>query len=133
MKKYKNLFIILGIIAFLAIIASLGRLTNKLAATAPGTGDVAVAATEPTIFYGDTCPHCKIVNDFIVANDVKSKIKFQELEVYNNQTNAAELVATAQKCNLAIAGGVGVPFFYDGQNCLLGDQPIIAYFQTKLK
>ncbi|MFA5131445.1 MAG: hypothetical protein WC467_03385 [Patescibacteria group bacterium] len=133
MKKYKNLLIILGIIAFLAIIASLGRLTNKPATVAPGTGNVAGASTEPTLFYGDTCPHCKIVNDFVVANNVKAKLPFQELEVYNNQTNAAELIATAQKCNLDTAGGVGVPFFYDGQNCILGDQPIIDYFQTKLK
>ncbi len=120
MKKNRTLFIILGIVGVLIILALLGRLTNK------------TSQPESILFYGDTCPHCKNVDDFIAANGVRAKLKFQELEVYNNQANAQFLAATAKKCNLDTTEGVGVPLFYDGANCLQGDQPIIDYFQSKI-
>ena len=37
------------------------------------------------LFYGDTCPHCKKVSEYIDNNNVRAKFKFQELEVFNNQ------------------------------------------------
>lgn len=83
------------------------------------------------LFYGDTCPHCKTVEEYITANNIKAKLSFKELEVFNNQANAQLLASKAQKCGLDVSGGVGVPFFFDGHNCLVGDQPIIDYFKTK--
>ncbi len=121
MKKYKTLFIVLGIVVFFVLIASLGRLTNK--STAAGI----------ILFYGDTCPHCKNVDDYLNSNDVRNKISFKELEVYNNKDNAALLINTAKQCGLETANGVGVPFLFDGTNCLLGDQPIIDFFTAKIK
>lgn len=121
MKKYKTLFIILGVAVILIALGSLGRLTNKN------------SETEMILFFGDTCPHCKTVDEFVSANGVRDKLKFQELEIYNNKANAALLAATAKKCKLDTSAGIGVPFFFDGTNCLQGDQPIIDYFQTKIK
>jgi len=121
MKKNKTLFIILGVAGVLVILALLGRFTNK------------EAKPEMILFYGDTCPHCKNVDDFISANSVRDKLKFQELEVYNNQANARLLSVTAKKCNIDTSAGIGVPFFFDGASCLQGDQPIIDYFQSKIK
>ena len=121
MKKNKTLYIISGVAGVLVILALLGRLTNK------------PAQPELILFYGDTCPHCKNVDDFISANGVRDKLKFQELEVYNNRANAQLLTFTAKKCNLDTVAGVGVPLFYDGATCLQGDQPIIDYFQSKIK
>ena len=81
------------------------------------------------LFYGDTCPHCQKLNEYITANNVKAKYTFQELEVYNNQANATLMAKYAVKCGLNTAQGLGVPFFYDGKNCLVGDQEIINFFQ----
>ena len=116
MKKYKPLLIILAIIAFLGLIILWGRLSAK---------------PEMILFFGDTCPHCKNVEAFISANNIRSKLEFQELEVYNNKTNAALLAQKAKQCGLDTSAGIGVPFFFDGTQCLQGDQPIIDFLKTK--
>ena len=83
------------------------------------------------LFYGDTCPHCKNVDEYLSANKVRERFSFQELEVYNNAANAAKLTKTAKDCGLDTKQGVGVPFLFDGQTCLMGDRDIINYFQNK--
>jgi len=115
-KKYKPLIIILLIIAFLVFLAFLGRLTNK---------------PEMILFFGDTCPHCKNVDEYISQNGIRGKIKFQELEVYNNKDNAALLAQKAKECGLDTSSGVGVPFFFASGKCIQGDQPIIDFLKTK--
>lgn len=117
MKKYKNLLIILGIIFVLLALANLGRLTNK------------AAEPEMILFFGDTCPHCENVEAFINENNIKDKISFQELEVYRNQENAALLRKKAIHCDLDISNGIGVPFFFDGENCLVGGEAIIEFLK----
>ncbi len=81
------------------------------------------------LFYGETCPHCKIVEEYMLENGTREKLEFKELEVYNNKSNAALLTQTAKNCGLDTATGIGVPFFYDGEKCLIGDADIIAYFE----
>jgi glutaredoxin len=83
------------------------------------------------LFFGDTCPHCKTVDTYIAENGVRAKLKFQELEVYNNSSNSELLVQKARQCGLSTTGGVGVPLFFDGKNCLQGSEPIINFFKTK--
>lgn len=119
MKKHKTLIIVLAIIAGLIILVSLGRFTNK------NTDSGMI------FFFGDTCPHCKNVEAYMSETGIENKLKFQKLEVYNNPANAQLLVQTAKKCGLDTTAGVGVPVFYDGQNCIMGDQPIIDYLKTK--
>jgi glutaredoxin len=117
-KKYLPAVIIaLGIIAILVI---WGRRQNSSTVT---------GNTDKIFFYGDTCPHCKNVEEFMATNGTRNKLAFQELEVYNNQANAQLLGQTAKKCGLDTDAGIGVPFFYDGNKCLMGDQEIINYFK----
>ena len=82
------------------------------------------------LFYGDGCPHCKIVDDFIKANNVESKIKFTRLEVFNNRDNGKILLERAKACGLA-TDQVGVPFLWDGKTCIMGDQDTINFFKTQ--
>jgi glutaredoxin-related protein len=125
MKKHKPLLIIGIILAAIALLLVLGRLTNR-----PKAGAYNPAGPEMILFYGDTCPHCEIVEQYIKDNNIKTKYQFQELEVFNNQDNAALLAEKARTCNLDTSAGVGVPFFYaGGQTCLLGDQDIINFFK----
>lgn len=84
------------------------------------------------LFEGDGCPHCKIVNDFIVANNVKSKIQFETQEVFNNEANAAVMAKVWRACGLSNSKGMGVPLYWDGSTCYRGDQEVINYFKTKL-
>lgn len=118
-KKYlPAILIVLGVIIVLVLLS-----TKKNT-----TPDTTVSATR-VFFYGDTCPHCKNVEAYMTENGTRDKLAFQELEVYNNQNNAKLLTQTAQKCGMDVSAGVGVPLFYDGAKCLLGDQDIINYFK----
>lgn len=82
------------------------------------------------LFYSDSCPHCQNVETYINENGVKDKIKFEEKEVSQNQANAALLERKAKECGLDTAQGLGVPFFFTGKDCLMGDEPIINYFKA---
>lgn len=119
MKKYKPFLITLIIIIALGAILIWGREQKKNNDNLPAK----------ILFYGDTCPHCQIVAQYIEENNIKAKLSFQELEVYNNKKNAALLADKAKQCNVDTSQGIGVPFFFDGQNCLIGDQPIIDYLK----
>ena len=82
------------------------------------------------LFYSDSCPHCKNVEAYIDENGIKDKIVFDKKEVSRNQANAMLLERKARQCNFDPAQGIGVPFFFDGTNCVMGDEPIIDYFKN---
>jgi len=83
------------------------------------------------LFYSDGCPHCVIVDDYLENNNIKNKINFKHKEVYYNKENANLLVEKAQICGFSI-NSIGVPFLWDGQKCLVGDQDIIEFFKLKI-
>jgi glutaredoxin len=83
------------------------------------------------LFYGDGCPHCAIVEEYIKENSISDKISFAQKEVYYNQNNAKELEAKAKICGLP-TDSIGVPFLWDGEKCFIGDQDIINFFKQKL-
>ena len=87
--------------------------------------------SEIILFYGDGCPHCAIVEEYIKDNKVKEKIYFVEKEVYYNRGNADELAEKAKKCGLS-ADSIGVPFLWNGSDCVIGDQLIIEFFEQKI-
>lgn len=58
------------------------------------------------------------------------KISFAQKEFYYNQNNAKELEAKAKICGLP-TNSIGVPFLWDGEKCLIGDQDIINFFKKK--
>jgi glutaredoxin len=85
------------------------------------------------LFYGEGCPHCAKVEQFIKENKIKEKIAFEEKEVYFNKENAKQLVEIAKKCGFN-EKEIGVPFLWDGekQKCIVGDEPIINFLKEKL-
>jgi len=90
-----------------------------------------VEESQITLFYGDGCPHCAIVEDYIKNNNIKERLSFEEKEVYYNQNNAKELEAKAKICGLA-TDSIGVPFLWDGLKCYVGDQDIINFLNQKI-
>ncbi len=87
---------------------------------------------ESILFYGEGCPHCKIVDEFISANDIKSKVQFSSKEVWNNQANAALMTKIWNQCGLSKQTGMGVPLYWDGTTCYRGQDEVINYFKTKI-
>ena len=130
----KKTLIIGGIIVAVLVLSSLIILV-----TIPKKNTVATVknSNDIILYYGSTCPHCLIVENYLKQNDVENKLKaakinFQQKEVFNDKVAAAEMGAKAVKCKLDTSS-IGVPFLWDGTTCLIGDQTIINYFQQKIK
>jgi glutaredoxin len=90
-----------------------------------------IVGSEIVLYYGEGCPHCKIVDEYIAENNVEQKIQFVKKEVWFNQKNALELGEKAKTCGLP-TNSIGVPFLWDGGKCLIGDQEIINFFKEKI-
>jgi glutaredoxin len=122
------LFIVVLIFSFFAL--SQEKNKSQLQTNEP-TSQENQQSSQIILFYGDGCPHCAIVEEYIKENSIGDKISFTQKEVYYNQNNAKELEAKAKICGLP-ADSIGVPFLWDGEKCLIGDQPIIDFFKLKL-
>ena len=96
-------------------------------------GELPVADDSAAIVYywGDGCPHCKVVSDFIEANNIADKVFFEKKEVWSNKANANEMSRRAQACNIK-PEGMGVPFVYGGDGkCYVGEPEVINFFKSK--
>jgi glutaredoxin len=111
----------------------LGQAKNRNQVLMNETNKQQRSSEEPLVlFYGEGCPHCALVEEYLKKNDLKNKIGLVEKEVYYNQKNAKELQAKAQGCGLS-TDSIGVPFLWTGKDCILGDQDIINFFEQKIK
>lgn len=125
------------IITFLIIIIILVGfyfLTSKKPASITSTE---IPTSDYILFYGSSCPHCKIVEEFISTNQIDQKLKINQLEVYENESNKAIFSKIVQQiCPDQINnGGLPVPFLVDQKNkkCTIGDTPITEYLTEKSK
>ena len=82
------------------------------------------------LFYGEGCPHCAVVEEYIEQNNIKEKISFEQKEIYNNKNNAQELTSKAKMCGLP-TNSIGVPFLWDGEKCFIGDKDVVDFFKEK--
>lgn len=89
-----------------------------------------VSDSDIILFYGDGCPHCAIVEEFVEKNDIEDRISFTKKEVYYNRQNSSELASVAKSCGMP-TDSIGVPFLWDGAKCLVGDKDIIEFFTLK--
>lgn len=82
-------------------------------------------------YYGEGCPHCKVVNDFLEANNIAEKVSFVKKEVWSNKDNANEMTRRAKTCDVK-PEGMGVPFVYGGDGkCYIGEPEVTGFFKTK--
>lgn len=84
-----------------------------------------------TLYYGDGCPHCEVVEEFLTKEDGRNRLELVRKEVYNNTLNQTELLSRAASCKLNTQA-VGIPFLWDDGKCLIGDQDIIKSLKEKL-
>ena len=130
----KNKIIIPTILFIAVLIFSFFALSQEKNKNQTPADETATAENQPAsqiiLFYGDGCPHCAIVEEYIKENNINDKISFAQKEVYYNQNNAKELEAKAKICGLP-TDSIGVPFLWNGEDCLIGDQDIINFFKQK--
>jgi len=88
-------------------------------------------------YWGNGCPHCKNVEEWLDKNNADKKIKINYKEIYYSDQNRTELIDTAkQYCSEIVTdGGIGVPVGFDPLNkkCIQGDTPIIDFLEQKNK
>ncbi len=88
-------------------------------------------------FWGEGCPHCKNVEDWISENNATDSAKINFKEVYNSESDRTDFFNTVKKyCPELIAkdGGIGVPTAFNPatNKCIQGDTPIIEFLSSKL-
>ncbi|NTU66976.1 MAG: hypothetical protein HGB08_03570 [Candidatus Moranbacteria bacterium] len=84
------------------------------------------------LFYGSTCPHCKVVEDYLANNDVRNKISFSEKEVYGSQADARLMMDRQTACGIGKDEIGAVPFLWTKDKCYFGQEEIIQFFKDQL-
>jgi glutaredoxin len=82
-------------------------------------------------FYGQECPHCKIVEQYLSDNKVSDKVQFSQREVYHDKANAALLTNKAAECGIK-EDSLGVPFLWENGKCHIGQEEVIQFFKNKI-
>lgn len=108
-----------------------GFLLALLITVGAGCASTAPAPQGKILFYRDDCPHCKIVEAYVEKNNVRSKVTYDFLEIRTSQANTDLMLEKAKICNIPL-DQVGVPFFWDGAHCIIGDTPITDYFDKQI-
>ncbi|MEI7919690.1 MAG: hypothetical protein WCH65_05935 [bacterium] len=92
-------------------------------------------AQEYILFYGNGCPHCAKVEEYIKDTQLTKKFDLQKKEVFFNKKNLNEFNGYLEKHSLTY-DKIGVPFLVitSGADCdyINGDTNIIEYFSGKL-
>ena len=87
-------------------------------------------------FWGDGCPHCENVEDWINQSEAETKLKINFKEIYYSEENRNDLLEIVEEyCpELVSNGSIGVPTAFDpvGKQCIQGDTPIISFLASKL-
>ena len=119
MKKAHKVMTVFAI-AVLAIIATLYLI--YLTKAEIGNGSI--------LFYKENCPYCKIVEDFIERSNITARINITKKDIHESQ-NQLEFRRIVNKCKIS-PNDAGVPLFYAGGKCYLGDEEIINFLINKL-
>jgi len=130
--------IILAVIAGIIFYSTKNQTDSGSSSSQTETSDTRTIQTtegaDTVLFYGYSCPHCKLVEEYIIKNDIDTKVQFDMKEVYKNTKNASDLEAAAAICNIPTSE-LGVPFLYDGatKTCLTGETEIKDFLNQKVK
>lgn len=82
------------------------------------------------LYYGNGCPHCSEVENFIENNTFDFSI--EQKEIYQNKINTEEFNQVCTEEGIGLMNR-GVPLLYAENECFIGDKQIISYLSTKKK
>ena len=95
------------------------------------TRDTASLPTEGMVLYwGDGCPHCKKVEEYLETNHIAEKVNFTRKEVWHDRANAKEMERRAHACGVELSQ-MGVPFLYSNGKCFMGEPDVEKEFATQ--
>jgi glutaredoxin len=125
MSEKKAVYVLIGTIALIVALVLWG--------VRSGQSDKNIQDDQSQIvyYYGDTCPHCKVVSEFLESNHIADTVAFIKKEVWNDQKNAAEMERRAAACGID-PEQIGVPFVYGGDGkCYIGEPDVKKFFGMK--
>lgn len=129
MASRKNKYSVIKTIIFVVLLSVIGASIFYL--TKPKGFAPSWMRTQYTYFYGESCPHCANVDQFLKDKGLDKSLKMTRKEVYYNDFNAKDLAEQATDCDIE-TDQLGIPLLWDGRDCIIGDQPIIDYFREKM-
>ncbi len=128
MDKKNILYVAAGIIIAFVILYGVYWLLNQK----EFFNSVPKKTDEVILYWGEECPHCKNVEEYLKSHQqIEKKIKIERKEIHDNKTNAADLQDKAMVCRYNSSKGIPIPFLYFKGECIVGDQPIIDYLNKK--
>jgi len=120
----KNLLIAIIIVAIL--IAGIFILSKKSVQTAPRPLPVG----EYEYYWGNGCPHCTNVANFLNSWENSDKVTLQKMEVWSDPNNAKLMEERYTYCKID-RSQMGVPLLFTPEGkCFAGDEPIINFFKN---
>ena len=84
------------------------------------------STSEIILYYGNTCPHCKLVEKYITDNGIDKKIDITQKEIFDNKDNALEFNLTLNSCKIK-EEDQGVPAVVYQGKCYVGDTDVLAF------
>lgn len=81
-----------------------------------------------TYFFGQECPHCVDVMEFLEENRIAEKVQFEKKEVWHDKDNQQAMLAAAKVCRLD-EKSLGVPFLFADGQCYIGGPDVEGYFK----
>jgi len=134
-QQYKNILVLVAVSLVLVSFLMVSFITyrNGQLNMVLSYFDTLDSNQQNTLFYTDSCSHCKNVDDFIVANNIENTFKFTRVNVLGNNSNVSLLADKAQTCGLD-QRYIAVPFLWDAaaQKCIIGEVDIINFLQSKI-
>lgn len=121
MFEKKTVIVLLGAIVVISGLVYWGLQEEKLPTDDPNA---------VVYYYGEGCPHCKVINEFLIANNISEKVSFEKKEVWGDKTNAMEMGRRAKVCGIK-PEGMGVPFVYAAGTCFVGEPDVKKFFSEK--
>ena len=81
-------------------------------------------------FYGEGCPHCTVVKDFLKAENLLEKYPIESREIYSNRENAVLFNVLLDNLGIPVSDR-GVPTMVIGDKVFVGDKQIIDNFVSE--
>jgi thiol-disulfide isomerase/thioredoxin len=129
MKKYTILFAVFVGLILAGGIYFLTRGDSSSSQTLSAADSSITLPTNYEYFWGDGCPHCKNVADFLSSWENADKVNIEKFEVWNNIQNAKKMEDVAAYCKIP-KNELAVPLLFTPEGkCLIGDGPIINLFK----
>ena len=81
-------------------------------------------------YYGADCPHCKVVEAWMITNNISSKLNITQTEVINNPLKRNEFLSVLNQCKIE-PSNAGVPLLYSDGKCYQGEVEVIDFIKVK--